>query len=83
MGTLDKENCCEMLLRHVMQWKKNGRVVVEACCELLKVVLTIRNGSSDSLVQKIDAILGPFTQQLCFKKTQRMKDNTITDFFKS
>ena len=54
--------------------------------ELLKVVSTIRiyiDGSNNSLMQKIDALLGSFTQQLHFEETLRMKDNVITDFFKS
>ena len=54
--------------------------------ELLKVVSTIRkytDGSNNSLVRKIDALLGTFTGQLHFEETQRMKDSVITDFFKS
>ena len=49
-------------------------VVVELVAtqrELIKVVLMIRkhiNGSNNSLAQKIDAILGSFTQQICFEK---------------
>ena len=70
---------------------KNGRdsmllSLSQLSIELIKAVLTIRkhiNGSNNSCMWKIDAILGSFTQQLCFEKTQRMKDSTITDFFKS
>ena len=54
--------------------------------ELLKAVSTIRkytDGSNNSLVRKIDALLGTFTRQLRFEETQRMKDSVITDFFKS
>ena len=33
-----------------------------------------------TLLHEIDALLRSFTGQLCFEETQRMKDNTITDF---
>ena len=70
---------------------KNGRdsmllSLSQLSIELIKAVLTIRkhiNGSNDSRLWKIDAILGSFTWQLCFEKTQRMENSTITDFFES
>ena len=60
---------------------KNGRfnVVIKLVTtqrELIKAVLMIRkhiNGSNNSLTQKIDAILGSFTQQLCFEKLREWK----------
>ena len=76
---MDKNGRDPMLLSRVVE-------LVATQGELIKVVLTIRkhiNGSNNCRTWKIDAILGSFTWQLCFEKTQRMKNSTITDFSKS
>ena len=54
-------------------------------CKVLKTVSTIgkyTNALNDTLAQKIESLLRPFTRQLCLEETRRMTNAVLTDFFK-